>query len=300
VSEGSAVTSQQPIKIAIDRRPHTEAMLDGRLPPPRGLAVEFVEVQPISRAFRRTVRDQEFGISEMAIATHFIARAHGYPFIALPVFLARHYPHSAIQYSARAAVGSPDDLAGARIGSRSYTMTTAVWARGVLSWQYGVSLDKVTWVVADEEHVPGTALPPNVEYLPGADLKAMLSDGELRAGIGLAVRDETARPLWPDTAAVEQGWLAATGAVPINHTLVVREDLLADNSDLAQEIFAWFAESERLANGPAGTVPADRASAYDLTAANRTSLEVLLRLTREQLPGESGLSESVDDYFLPI
>jgi 4,5-dihydroxyphthalate decarboxylase len=173
-------------------------------------------------------------------------------------------------------------------------MTTAVWARGVLSWQCGVPLDKVTWVVADEEHVPGTALPSNVEYLPGADLKAMLSAGELQAGIGLAAAEEGSRPLWHDTAAAEREWLAATGAVPMNHTLVVREDLLADRPGLAQELFAWFAESERLASGTAG-----QPSGYVLTAANRTSLEVLLKLTREQLPGETGIGGSVSDYFLP-
>jgi 4,5-dihydroxyphthalate decarboxylase len=293
------VTGQQPVKIAIERRPHTEAILDGRLPPPRGLAAEFVEVKPISRAFRRMIRDQEFGIGEMAIVTHFIARSHGHRFIALPVFLARRYPHSAIQYSALAWVTAPGDLAGGRIGSRSYTMTTAVWARGVLSRQYGVPLDEITWVVADEEHVPGTVVPPGVEYLPGADLKAMLRAGELRAGIGLAVTGESARPLWPDTAGQEQGWLAATGAVPVNHTLVVSEDLLAGRPGLAQEIFAWFAESERLGREPRA-VPDGRASGYGLTAANRASLDVLLRLTKEQLPAESGLSDSVDDYFLPI
>jgi hypothetical protein len=96
----------------------------------------------------------------------------------------------------------------------------------------------------------------------------------------------------------EQGWLAATGAQPVNHTLVVSEDLLAASPGLAEEIFAWFAESERLGREP-GTWPADRAS-YGLTAANRTSLDVLLRLTKEQLPGESGLGDSVDNYFLPI
>lgn len=279
--------SSQPVKVAIERRAHTEAILDGRLPPPRGLAVEFVEVKPINRAFRRTIRQQEFGISEMAIATHFIARSHGYRFIALPVFLARHYPHRAIQ--AHAGACAPQELAGARIGSRSYTMTTAVWARGVLSRQGGVPLDTVTWVVADEEHVPGTIVPPNVEYRPGADLKAMLSDGELQAGIGLAVPGVS--QLWPDAGRAEEDWLVATGAVPVNHTLVVSEDLLAGDPGLGAEIFAWFAESERLA----GDI-----SAYGLTEANRRSLEVLLALTREQLAGEPGLGGSVDDYFLPV
>jgi 4,5-dihydroxyphthalate decarboxylase len=113
------------------------------------------------------------------------------------------------------------------------------------------------------------------------------------------VTDESARPLWPDTAPEEQGWLAATGAVPVNHTLVVSEDLLAGRPGLAEEIFVWFAESERLGREP-GTGPAGRSGGYGLTAANRTSLEVLLRLTKEQLPGEPGLSDSVDDYFLPL
>ena len=293
------MTAQQPVKIAIERRPRTAAILDGRLPPPRGLAVEFVAVKPINRAFRRMIRGQEFGISEMAVATHFIARAHGHPFIALPVFLARHYPHSAVQYPALAGVATPGDLAGGRIGSRSYTMTTAVWARGVLSRQYGVPLDEITWVVADEEHVPGTVVPPGVEYLPGADLQAMLAAGELRAGIGLAAPGEHARPLWPDPAGPEQSWLAATGAVPVNHTLVVSEDLLAARPGLAQEIFAWFAESEQLAREPRA-VPDGQAGGYGLTAANRASLDLLLRLTKEQLPAESALSDSVDDYFLPI
>lgn len=286
------MTSQQPLKIAIDRRPHTEAILDGRLPPPRNLPVEFVEVKPINRAFRRMLREQEFAVSEMAIATHFIARAHGYPFIALPVFLARHYPYSALEYAAGSGISSPDGLAGTRIGSRSYTMTTAVWARGALAWQFGVPLDTVTWVVADEEHVPDTALPGNVEYIPGGDLKEMLRGGELQAGIGLAVRDETVRPVWPDTAAVESDWMAATGALPLNHTLVIREDLVDGDPGLADEIFAWFAESERLAT------PAGQESAYGLTPANRTALEVLLKLTKEQLPGESGLPDSIDKCFL--
>jgi 4,5-dihydroxyphthalate decarboxylase len=283
------LTPDQPLKIAIERRRNTEAILDGRLPPPRHLPVEFVEVKPINRAFRRMIRDEEFSISEMAIATHFIARAHGYPFIALPVFLARHFPYPAIERSAAAGIANPADLAGARIGSRSYTMTTAVWARGALAWQFGVPLDTVTWVVADEEHVPGTSLPGNVESVPGADLKEMLRGGELQAGIGLAVRDESVTPLWPDAAAVEQDWMARTGAFPLNHTLVIREDLVDRDRDLADEIFAWFAESERLTGEP---------STYGLTAANRTSLEVLLRLTREQLPGETRLPGSIEECFL--
>jgi hypothetical protein len=80
----------------------------------------------------------------------------------------------------------------------------------------------------------------------------------------------------------------------MNHTLVVSEELLAGRPGLAADIYAWFSESERL-----GARGAGQPGGYGLTAANRASLETLLKLTREQVPGESGIGGSADDYFRP-
>lgn len=298
---------QKPLRMVLERRPHTAAILDGRLPPPRGLRVEFTEVRPVNRAFRRMVRDLEFDICEMAVVTHYLARAHGCPVVALPVFVARHFPAAAVEGRADRGITAPAALEGARVGARSYTMTTAVWARGVLSRQFGVDLGKVTWVVSDIEHVPGLSLPANVERVADADLRAMLRGGELDAGIGLAVRDEPVRPLWPDTAAVNRQWLARAGALPANHTVVAREELLRDDPVLAAEIFAWFTAAQRLATPPPGEAGQasvsevnEAAVPYGLTAANRTCLGLLLDLTREQLPEETRLPRSVDEAFLDV
>ena len=297
------VTSEvaETLKIAIDRRPHTEALLDGVLAPPRGLDVEFVEVRPINRAFRRMLRDDEFDISEMAVGTHFISRAHGAPYVALPVFLARHYPHHAVQV--RRGLASPRDLAGGRIGSRSYTMTTALWARGAMQQQLGVDLRSVTWVVADEEHVLDTAMPDNVSFLPGADLQRMLADGDLDGGIALHADVDDARPAWTDPAAAEQDWFARTGAEPVNHTLVVKKSLADRDAGLVRDVYAWFVEAARLgAPGDGrGQAAADVAGGYGLTERNHASLSTLLELTRQQLPGEaSALPDSVEGCFLDL
>lgn len=289
------MAAQTPLRIALERRPHTAAILDRVLPAPRHLEVEFVEVAPINAAFRRMIRSSEFDICEMAVGTHYLARAHGYDLMALPVFLARHYPHAAVQVNDEAGVRSPADLAGRRVGSRSFTMTTALWARGAFARSFALPLDDVQWVIADEEHVPGVKLPANVEYLPGADLRAMLRAGDLAAGIGLAVDDPHVRPLWTDPGPVQAEWLASTGADPVNHTVVVAERVLARHPGIAHDLYAWFLESERL-SWPDGR---DGATSYGLDA-NRRALDVLLELTREQLPDEPALPASAQSCFLPV
>ena len=58
----------------------------------------------------------------------------------------------------------------------------------MLQDEYGVDLDRVTWVSAEEEHVPRyqADAPANVSYELGCDLAAMLASGDLAAGIGVS------------------------------------------------------------------------------------------------------------------
>jgi 4,5-dihydroxyphthalate decarboxylase len=62
------------------------------------------------------------------------------------------------------------------VGVRAYTVTTGVWTRGILATEYGVDLDRITWVVVDEEHVQEYRKPANVfgaaECEPGRHARA--------------------------------------------------------------------------------------------------------------------------------
>ncbi len=121
---------------------------------PRGFRFEFEEVPVLVDAFRRMVRGLEFDVSEMALTTYLVAKAHGARFTAVPVFLVRGFHHGAVFHDPASDVRSPKDLEGRRVGvSRGYTVTTGVWARAVLQEEYGVDLDKVTWVLSGDEHV---------------------------------------------------------------------------------------------------------------------------------------------------
>ena len=228
------------LKTAIATYPHTKNLKDGTVSVP-GVQFEHVEVAPIIGAFRRMCRTLEFDVCEMAITTYLTAKAHDKPFTALPVFVMRQFHHSPIVYNIKSGVQSPKDLEGKRVGVRAYTVTTGVWARGILATEYGVDLDKITWVVVDEEHVQEYRKPANVMERPGANLAEMLVQGELAAAIGVGKVDSPdVKPLIPDASAAEAAWYRKTGIYTINHTVEVKDALLQSDPSLAPRLFAGF------------------------------------------------------------
>ncbi len=228
------------LKTAIATYPHTKGLKDGTVPVP-GVQFEHVEVSPIIGAFRRMCRTLEFDLCEMAITTYLTAKAHGKPFTALPVFVMRQFHHAPIVYNTKSGVQSPKDLEGKKVGVRAYTVTTGVWTRGVLATEYGVDLDRITWVVVDEEHVQEYRKPANVLERPNGNLAEMLMQGELAAAIGVGKVDSPdVKPLIPDALAAEAGWYRKTGIYPINHTIVVKDALLRSDASLAPRLFAGF------------------------------------------------------------
>jgi len=236
------------LKTAVVTTGQTEALKDGTVTP-HGFAFDFEEVPVIIQAFRRMVRGLEFDVSEMAITTYVCARAHGKAFTALPVFLMRAFHHGAVLYNVNSGIRSPKDLEGRKVGvNRGYTVTTGLWARSVLQNEYGVDLKKVTWVLSGDEHVAEYQPPSNVIPIePGKKLEDMLVSGELVAAIGaVKVDSPDVKPLIPNATEAGLASLRRTGIFPINHTLVVKDELLERNPGLGARIFDAFAEAKRL------------------------------------------------------
>src|SRR5262249_11173202 len=189
----------------------------------------------------------EFDVCEMAITTYLTARAYGEPFTALPVFVMRQFHHSPVVYNVKSGVAAPKDLEGQKVGVRAYTVTTGVWARGILATGYGVDLGKVTWVVVDEEHVQEYKKPSNVIERPGANLAQMLAAGELAAAIGVgAVDSPDVKALIPNAADAEAAWYRKTGIYPLNHTVVVKDSLLRGDATPAPTLFNAFKDAKAI------------------------------------------------------
>jgi len=203
---------------------NNRAVKDGTIRLPH-YELDFEEVPVLPQAFRRMVRGLEFDVCEMALTTYLVAKRYGKPFTALPIFLVRGFHHGAIRVHGDAGVTGPKDLEGRRVGvNRGYTVTTGVWARGILREDYGVDLDKVTWVLSGDEHVTEYQPPPNV------------TRGEVD---DIVIGVETGEPLLKEDG---YGWLTTKGWYPINHCIVVRDDVLTD--ELATELFDAFSAAK--------------------------------------------------------
>ena len=210
------------------------ALKDGTVRP-MGVELELVEVDPLIKAFRQMVRERAYDVCELAFTTYLCAKEHGKRFTALPVFLVRGFHHGAIVAN---GVRDPKDLEGERVGvNRGYTVTTGVWARGVLEEEHGVDLGKVTWVLSGDEHVAEYRPPSNVVPLePGRELADLLAAGELAAAIGV----DGFEPLIPNAAEAGFEALRTRGHYPINHLVVGKDELLGH----APAIFAAFEEAK--------------------------------------------------------
>jgi len=234
-------------KTVIRTQGNNQALRDGSVKP-RTFDFEFEEVPVLIDGFRRMVRGLEFDICELAITTYICAKAYGKRFTAIPVFLVRAFHHGAILYNTNSGIRTPKDLEGKRVGvNRGYTVTTGVWARGILQDEYGVDLSKITWVLSGDEHVAEYRPPSNVVPMEkGKKMSELLASGELEAAIGVEANSPDVKPLIPNALDAGLTALRQRGHYPINHLVVVKDEVLEAHPDLAADLFNTFAEAKRL------------------------------------------------------
>ena len=213
-----------------------------------GFELQFEEVPVLVRAFRRMVRGLEFDVCEMPLTTYLCAREHGVRFTALPVFLVRAFHHGAILHNIKSELRDPRELQGKRVGvNRGYTVTTGVWARAILQDEYGVDLSKITWVLSGDEHVEAYVPPPNVESVPaGNSLEELLIEADMAAAIGMSSDNPDIQPLIANPLDAGFDAFSSRGHYPINHLIVVRDEVLDEHPGIAVAVFNAFTESKNL------------------------------------------------------
>lgn len=219
------------------------ALIDGSVTP-AGYELVFADEPVLVKGFRKMVRNLEYDVAELAVTTYLTAKEHGAAFTALPVFLVRDFHHAKTQVLKDGPITTAADLAGKRVGvNRGYTVTAGVWARAALA-DAGLDLASVTWVLSGDEHVATYVPPVNVEPAPeGRTLEELLLAGELDAVVNAGIEHDAVVPLLPEDAAWDS--VQRTGFVPVNHLVVVRDELLAAEPGLATALFEAFAEAKR-------------------------------------------------------
>lgn len=270
--------------------PVTAALKSGAVRSP-DIALDFADVKAPATAFKRVVRNLEFDVAELAITTFLIAKAHGKPLLLLPAVVLGRLQHSLIVYNAERGPLAPGDLAGRRVGVRSYSVTTGMWLRGILATDYGLDNDRVTWVTFEEAHVAEFRDPPNVVRAPaGKELVAMLLAGEIDAAIvgDRTPADPRLKPLIPDPEKAARDWQRRYGAIHINHMVAARDSLPAAT---VREVYRLLAESRKAAGDP----PMNPFG----VEANRRNLEVAIDFVHRQrlIPRRFTLDELFGGVF---
>ncbi len=250
------------LKIACSRYDHVRALFDGTVPI-EGVDASFESADNVAELFEKMLREQAFDVSELGLTFYLrTLELDNPPFIAIPVFPARIFRHSAIFINKASGITKPQDLVGKTIGEfGTYGHDAGVWPKGILSDNFGVTPDQCRWVIggADEPMPPYDFVlprqPAGVDITPaptGKALGPMLEAGEIDAFISALVpqcvldNSPHVGRLFLDYELVERDYYQRTGVFPMMHTVVVRRELLVQHPGLARAIYQGFCDSKNV------------------------------------------------------
>ena len=228
---------------------------------PLGIDLNFIPIASPREIFDRMAGRLEFDACEFSSSELISQIGTGATALtAIPVFPSRMFRHGFITVN-REKIRSPKDLEGKRIGVPLYTMTAAVFIRGMLMDQYGVDFSGVEWVqgAIDAAGSHGNpTVPPLLKKVnikvnrSGKSLSDLIDAGEIDAIIGTdfprAMRtNKTIGRLFPNFPEVERDYYKSTGIYPIMHLVAIKRELYERHPFIATSLYQAFCQSKDLA-----------------------------------------------------
>ena len=220
-----------------------------------------------AETFWRQLKFQEFEVAEMSMSSYLIARSRGTDMIALPVFPSRRLFQTELSYHLDSGIKQPGDIAGRRLGVAEYQQTAALWIRGILEHDFGVSQYKVHWYMERGEEMShggatGFRPPPGISFnriAPDKSLASTLAAHELDVAhiaspwvLRPNVLDRSSRihagggdwnkvrPLFPDRRVEGARFFKKHGFLPVNHAYVIRGDIDRKHPWVAANLYDAF------------------------------------------------------------
>jgi len=252
------MNASNPIDIAfpVMRYDITLPLLEGRVP------IEGVTLNPVKASSMIHKEDPklkagDFGLMDLNIGYFLPAIEAGWEIIGLPVFSKRKPVYQLLFCHADAGIREPKDLAGKRLGSRTYRTALTVWARGLLRERYGVDFSKARWVLQAKEVFPVHDQNLHVEYVDESkNMAQRLIAGELDATLtdisdtkmfhNLENHPEIKR-LFPDYLKEDQQLYRDTGVFTPVHMIVMSRRLDRERPELAAKLYAAFEKAKQIA-----------------------------------------------------
>lgn len=226
-----------------------------------------------AETFWRQLKFGEFDVAEMSMSSYLIAKARGAEMVALPVFPSRRLFQTELSYHADSGIARPEDLAGKKLGVAEYQQTAALWIRGILEHDFGVSQYKIHWYMERSEEMShggatGFKPPAGISFNripPSKSLVSTLLENELDVAhiaspfaLQANTLDRSSRitgkgdwnkikPLFPDRMAEGARFYAKHGFLPVNHTYIIRGDIDKQYPWAAFNLYTGFVKAKALA-----------------------------------------------------
>jgi 4,5-dihydroxyphthalate decarboxylase len=305
----------------------TAALREGLIRP-EGIELNYLTMQP-AEIFWRMLQYKEFDASEMSLSNYatLVSESGGRdkaPFVAIPAFPSRVFRHGYFFINTAKGINAPSDLKGKRGGVPEYSMTAAVFMRGLLQHEYGVRPSDVEWVQGRADRL-GRKLPPDIKLMQapaGTELGDMLERGEIdfmmTANNPLSFRrgSPNVRRLFPNYAEAEKDYYRRTRIYPIMHTVVIRRDVYDRDPWVALSLYKALCQAKQYAYDQLADLGSPKASfawlqplmeeeqaiigrdwfPYGIEQ-NRPTLEALLQYTHEH--GLTDRRLTIEELFAP-
>jgi 4,5-dihydroxyphthalate decarboxylase len=244
------------LTLACEDYDRTRALKDGTIKP-EGIELNYVALE-VEEIFWRMCRYEEFDVAELSMGAFLVAAAkERRPFVAIPVFPSRTFRHRCVFINTASSIKKPEDLRGKRMGVPEYTMTAAVWLRGMFQHEYGVKPEDMYWIQAGEEQ-PGRKdrvdfdLPAGIklEVVQDKTLNEMLESGAIdalmspRMPSSFVAGSARVGRLFPDYKRAEIEYFHRTQIFPLMHVIVIRKNIYDENPWIAQSLYKAFIEAK--------------------------------------------------------
>jgi 4,5-dihydroxyphthalate decarboxylase len=214
-----------------------------------GVRVRYARM-PVRQIFEGMLESRRFEACEFSLANYITLRGNGNDWLtAIPSFPYRAFRHGLAVTRRDSGITSLSALENTRIGVEDYSMTAAVWFRGILSEHYGVDLDSIRWVTRAKQRFE---LPAGARVEKTSDdLEGLLVDGSIDVLLGFNLKDSASpvsarrlRTVVADPEAEEQAYFERTGVYPIMHVVVIRNDVLEKHPGAAEAVSSAYAAAK--------------------------------------------------------
>jgi 4,5-dihydroxyphthalate decarboxylase len=229
----------------------TQSLRDGTIKPD-GIDLTYLTMQP-AEIFWRMLQYNEFHACEMSLSNTTTVMSGPNPqFIAIPVFPSRVFRHGYFFVNANAGIEKGSDLKGKRGGVPEYSMTAAVFMRGLMQHEFGVKPSDVEWVQGRHDRL-GRKLPADIKLTQaptGTELGDMLERGEIdfmmTANNPLSFRrgSKNVARLFPNYAEMEKDYYKRTKIYPIMHTVVIKREIYDREPWVAQNLYQALCQAK--------------------------------------------------------